>query len=127
MVLFYVVRVIYMMFEGISLCYEFVVRSFGYFEFEIFRKVMFLMVKNGFFVLIVIFFVCFMGVFGVVLIFVGGSYMNIEILLVMFYLNIFYGNIGMVIMSGIVFVVVLFIVIFFIERLEGGGSVFVRG
>lgn len=116
----YAVKIIYSTFEGINPRYEQVSRSFGYGEFETFRKITLPMARSGLFASAIITFARCIGSFGAVLILAGGSYMYTEVLPVTLYLNISYGNLEMAITSGILLMGIAFLAILSFERLEGG-------
>ena len=116
----YAVKIVYSTFEGISPRYEQVSRSFGYGEFETFRKITLPMARNGLFASAIITFARCIGSFGAVLVLAGGSYMYTEVLPVTLYLNISYGNLEMAITSGILLMIIAFLAILSFERLEGG-------
>ncbi len=100
----YAIRVVYGTFRGISPRYEMVARSLGCGLLGSFLRVSVPMAKGGLFAAAVIAFARCMGCFGTVLILAGGTRMYTETLPITLYLNISYGNLAMVMSSGIILI-----------------------
>lgn len=93
----------------------FVVCIFGCNSWEVFRFIIFLNLKIGIIFVIVMIWLRVFGEFGVVVMIVGFICMKIEIIFIFIYLNMFIGDIDIVIGIVVILIFFLFICLMFFE------------